>query len=331
MKKREPVTFTFGCAIERDYVYVAAKPDVLDSEENFSRLFFFDQQNFATPWVHHDLPDWNVVSMCALPKTPQSPRKYFALSEQGDIEITWPGGRSVEVIEGAGLKRFAQPIFGYVKAIREVAGVLYVCGSGGQIYARVDGVWSHIAEKLKAQGTAPQPGAATIDKDFAKHDFSDVGGYSGSDVDVVGIDGDVFHFDGSDWKRCETPTDEILTAIACDPNGEVWVCGFNGTLLRGSATKGFAVCSKYDDNMIFSSVALLHETPYLASNDGLFFFDKSAQKIRKVKTNLRPEIADANVVVVADSVLWSFGYKDIAYFDGKTWTRVDHPDNPPIR
>ncbi len=30
-------------------------------------------------------------------------------------------------------------------------------------------------------------------------------------------------------------------------------------------------------------------------------------------------------------ILWSFGLKDLAWFGGKRWTWVDHPDNPPIR
>lgn len=331
MTNKEPITFISACAIERDYVYIAAKPDVIDSEDSFTRLFFFDQQHAATPWLHHDLPDWAVVSTCVLPKSTSSRRMYCALSEQGDVEITWPGGRSVEAIEGAGLRSMAQPIYGYVKAIREIDGSLYVCGSGGQVYKRVENRWTHIAETLKAPATAAQPGAATIDKDFGKHEFSDIDGYSSSDIYVVGGDGDIFHFDGTDWDRCDTPNDEILTAVACGSGGEVWVCGFNGTLLRGNFAEGFKECSRYDDNMIFSSIALFNETPYLASGEGLFFFNKEQQKISKVSTRLRPEIVDANAVVANDGVLWSFGYKDLAYFDGSSWTRVDHPDNPSIR
>ncbi len=331
MTNKEPITFLSACIIERDYVYLAAKPDAIDSEDSFTRLFFFDQQNVATPWLHHDLPDWAVVSTCVLPKSASSPRMYFALSEQGEVEVTWPGGRSIETIEGAGLRSTSQPIYGYVKAIREIDGSLYVCGSGGQVYKRIENSWHHIADTLKVPATAPQSDAATIDKDFGKHEFSDLDGYSADDIYVVGSDGDVFHFDGRSWDRCETPTDEILTAVSCGVDGEVWVCGFNGTLLRGNFANGFRECSRYDDNMIFSSVAMFNESAYMASSEGLFFFNNETQKIAKVTTNLRPEIVDSNVVFSADGVLWSVGYKDIAYFDGKTWTRVDHPDNPPIR
>ena len=331
MSKTEPVTFQAACVIEADYVYIAAKPDALHSEENFARLFFYDAQNKTTLWLHHDLPDWKVASMCVVSKQTTRPRMYAALSEHGDIEFTWPGGRSVESIAGAGLRLSEPPIFGYVKSIREIAGELYVCGSGGQVYRREEGTWNHIAVSLKAHASAPQSGSFTIDKDFGKHEFSDIDGYESSDLYVVGGDGDVFHFDGQTWSRCNTPTDEILLSVVCSPNKEVWIAGFNGTLLCGNVDNGFREYSNYDDNMIISSVALFDETPYLAANEGLFFFDKKTKRIVRVKSKLQPEIADANVVVVRDGVLWSFGYKDIAFFDGKSWTRVDHPDNPPIR
>ena len=331
MKKTEPVTFRAACAIEADYVYVAAKPDALHSEEDFTRLFFYDAQNRATPWLHHDLPDWEVASMCVVAKQTTTPRMYAALSEQGDIEFTWPGGRSVESIAGAGLRMSAPPIFGYVNSIKEIAGELYVCGSGGQVYRRMEGAWTHIAESLKAPATAPQSGAFTVDKDFGKHQFSDIDGYDSSDLYVVGGDGDVFHYNGQAWSRCETPTDEILLTVICSAKKEVWVAGFNGTLLCGNIDDGFTEFSNYDDNMIISSIALCDSTPYLATNEGLFYFDRTQRRIRSVETKLQPEITDANVVATRDGVLWSFGYKDIAYFDGKTWTRVDHPDNSPIR
>lgn len=48
-------------------------------------------------------------------------------------------------------------------------------------------------------------------------------------------------------------------------------------------------------------------------------------------TGLTPELQDAHVLEAKDGVLWSFGFKDLAWFDGKQWTRVDHPDNPPIK
>ena len=73
---KEPVTFSAGCAIENDYLYLAAKPDKLDDEDEFARLFFFDAQNTARPWVHHDLADWQIVSVCVASRSGASGREY---------------------------------------------------------------------------------------------------------------------------------------------------------------------------------------------------------------------------------------------------------------
>ena len=201
MPNPEPVTFLAGCAIERDYIYVAAKPDVFDSEEDFTRLYFYDAQNGAAPWVHHDLPDWAVVSTCVVSQTSDAPRKYAALSKHGEIEFTWPGGSAVERIEGAGLKRTSPPIYGYVSAIREIGGALYVCGSGGQVYRRENDAWRHIAEGLKTPAAPPQPGDNAAPKDFGAHDFADIDGYSDADLYVVGGSGEIYHFNGTAWER----------------------------------------------------------------------------------------------------------------------------------
>ena len=325
--KPEPVTFLTGCAIERDYIYVAGKPDAFDSDEDFSRMYFYDAQDAETPWVHHDLPDWKVVSTCVVEKTADAPRKYAALSEHGEIEFTWPGGSSLESIEGAGLKRTSLPIYGYVSAIREIAGALYVCGSGGQVYRRENKSWRHIADSLKSPAAAPQPGDTEALKNFGQHDFADIAGYSDTDLYVVGGSGEIYHFNGKAWTRCASPSVELLNSVCCAEGNQVWVCGFNGTLLRGNAGNGFKDMSGYDDNQIFSSLALVNGIVYLASNEGLFSYNEKSAKIEAVSTLIEQDADDPNVLTARDGVLWSIGYKTIMFFDGNVWTRVNHPDN----
>ena len=322
---QEPVTFTAACAIERDYIYVAGKPDSLDSEEAFSRLFFFDEQNAGRPWAHHDLPDWDVVSLCAHANAFGVKRVYCALSRNGEIEYRWPAGEHVERIEEAGVARTALPIFGYVSAIREIAGQLYVCGSGGQVYLRVGADWLHIAPALKTAAHAPSPGLALNSINAEPHNFAAIDGFAADDIYVVGENGEIQHFDGVEWTRSATPTDEILTAVHCAEDGAVWACGFNGTLLRGNHDSGFTELSAVDDNMIFSSVVTFAGAAYLASSEGLLRFDGNA--IKAVAEAGEVSVPDVMSLDVRDGVLWCFGYTSFARFDGTRWTRINHPDN----
>lgn len=133
---QQPVTFAAACALERDYVYLAGKPDGMDGDDASSRLLFFDGQNTSGPWAHHDLPDWTVVSLCVHANAFGAKRVDGAHSRNGDIEYRWSGGEHTEHMSEAGVARAALPVFGYVNAIREISGQLYVCGSGGQVYLR---------------------------------------------------------------------------------------------------------------------------------------------------------------------------------------------------
>ena len=65
--RTEPVRFQAACAIESDYVFIAAKPESLDEDQAFTRIFYFDQQN-ATPWRHVDIPDFTVAGVCVVLK-----------------------------------------------------------------------------------------------------------------------------------------------------------------------------------------------------------------------------------------------------------------------
>lgn len=58
-------------------------------------------------------------------------------------------------------------------------------------------------------------------------------GRSVSDVTVVGVDGQIRHYDGENWNTISTPTTATLEAAWSDPTTDVtWVVGDNGTILR---------------------------------------------------------------------------------------------------
>ena len=99
----------------------------------------------------------------------------------------------------------------------------------------------------------------------------------------------------------------------------------------GNARQGFSDLSGVDDNQNFTGMELFDGKLFLASNLDLFAYDPSRRKIGRIVTTLKPDLQDSHILEAKDGVLWSFGFKDLAYFDSKTWTRVDHPDNPPIR
>ncbi|NHZ94803.1 hypothetical protein [Massilia sp. CCM 8734] len=330
------LTFMTGCVIEKDYIYLCAELDSLDPEDRYSRVLFFDNQQAQDQWVHLDLPGWTGVSVCVARAGPR--RMYCTLSSEGQVRLEYVGGEIIEQIADAGLSTPEADKYGYVSAIREIGQRLYVCGGMGQVYRREHDTWVHADHGLLQSSSSVDLMVARlhagdlsdIDNLFADTlMLSDINGISETDIYTVGDSGRIFHHDGTAWRAVRCDTDAILLAVCCASADAVWVCGYHGTLLHGNWKEGFAAVGAGDADEIFSSVAVFGDTVYLASESGLFTFN--GEHIERLRTGLVPDIADANVLDVHDGVLWSFGFKDLACFDGTTWTRVAFPDNPPLR
>lgn len=337
-KKKMPVTFVHGCVFEKDFIYVAAILDSMHREDHHTRIFVFDDQEIEDKWVHRDLPDWRVTSVCIRSATSTRPRMACALSENGDVEMTFVDGEVIEKIPDAGLLDDNNPGYGYVRTIREIGTRLYVCGLSGQVYRRDEQGWSHFDQGLlqpvddidKAVDALKTGDDGFLDDIFDSiMSLSDINGLNESDIYTVGDKGRIYHHDGNAWSQISSPVDENLVRIKCVSEKEVWICGGNGALLLGNWRDGFKDVSSVDDNDLFLSVEKYQGIIYVAADSGLFSFD--GKKIRPLKSGLKPELKDSHILEVKDGVLWSFGYKDLAWFDGKQWTRVPHPDNGPIR
>ena len=53
----------------------------------------------------------------------------------------------------------------------------------------------------------------------------------------MGWDGEIWRFDGKNWKRVASPVNSILSSVLCAPDGNVYIVGQRGTLLRGRDDK----------------------------------------------------------------------------------------------
>jgi hypothetical protein len=315
------VSFIDGIVIEEDYLKLVSCLDSVDPwEEEFARICYYDGQD-ADPWSAYDL-DWHVTSACLWVGTETRPRSYVLLSVEGQVEIQDAGvdGCRSEVIGDAGLHGDWSANFGYVFAIRQIGETLYVCGSNRQVYRRsADGIWAHADQGILLPET-----------DTSMRCLMDIAGRSEDSIYAVGYQGEIFYFDGNVWAKIDVRLDEDLFEIKIVSENEVYIVGANGTLLKGCYRSGFKNLSAIEDNQRFSSVEFFNGTLFLASNLGMFVYDSVQNKIVPYKTNLTRDLVDCHVLRARDGVMWSIGYKDLACFDGKTWKRLDHPDNPPV-
>jgi hypothetical protein len=247
------------------------------------------------------------------------------LSDEGHVHYVGKHPPITEKIPGAGLFSEDATGWGYMSGIRQIGDHLYACGGAGQVYKRVGpDQWLHMDDGLLQPTDVDE---RLLPRDINGPNEQEI--YLAGALSSVGYPGQLHFWNGESWRKLALPTDERLNAIYVEDENRIWICGSNGTLLFGNHRDGFIDVSAVEDNQLFTSLTKVNERIYLASNLGLFVYDGAG--IHPVQTGLNPQLQDANVVDAIDGVLWSIGPKDIAKFDGKQWTRIDHPDNPPIR
>lgn len=292
------------------------------------------------PWRVKAYEDWTVVSVCYH----LANGFRCVLSREGDVRLYGPGGKPDHTyqIPEAGVWGEAATGLGYVNRIRAIRDHLYVCGQSRQVY-RFDwdgkdlatGQWRDVAGPMRHPPMPEPPDDAdeeAFDRWLDDNDAIDLVDIDGpAEDDIYAIGDEAWHWDGRHWAQIALPTDEPLTAIKVISPNEIYLVGRNGTLLRGNRRDGFVDLSSVEDNQRFVGIEYFDGKLFLASNLGLFVYDPSRRKIERHTTNLKPDLQDTHVLEAKDGILWSFGFKDLAWFDGQTWTRVDHPDNPPIR
>lgn len=324
----DPVaTYRTGCATTW-MVCLSGAMDAFDPDEPYTQIYLFDIEE----------PDWNfnehddvVSSICLWSNPADADDRYFAaLCENGDVVIE-DESLTHERISGAGIGRPDSKGYGYLNDIRQIGSHLYACGASGQVYRRNSpGNWAHMDDGLLQPPDTESGLYVPVAIAGPAEDSIYVVGY----VDDAGLPPRADHWDGRKWHRVDMPSGAArLTNLYVESAKRIWMCGDNGTLLVGNAADGFVSVGPTADQKLIYSIALFRGVGFVGTNLGLFRFDPSRKgsPFRPVKTGLKPELVDANVVQsVDDEVLWSIGGKDIARFDGRTWTRYLDPDNGPL-
>jgi len=251
-----------------------------------------------------------------------------SISQEGHVQLIFNDKRLEEKISGAGVFSDNAKGWGYMLDIQQIGENLYACGCGGQIYKRTaPNHWDHIDDGVLQEPKVQENIQLYAINGPIENDMYVVGCLPGDH----GMRGIAYHFDGKKWEKIVLPEIGSLCDIQIESPERIWICGHNGTLLLGNARDGFKDLSRVEDNQLFLKITMYKGVIYLGSNLGLYCYDPQQPNkgITTVVTGLSPEV-DAHTVDAHSSTLLAVGEKDIAYFDGKTWTRLHHPDNEKI-
>lgn len=184
----------------------------------------------------------------------------------------------------------------------------YVVGMHRQVYARSDdGSWRRHENGLTPVAKGQVAG------------YEAIAGYSSAELYAAGWDGELVAFDGASWRSVDSPTNQIIVALAAGADGVVYGCGRKGLVLRGRGDKWDVVVhgDTLDD---LWSVVWFQGHAYFASMRALYRLDGD----HLVPVDVSPVQAQTFYALSAnDQALWSVGPKDVIEFDGKVWRKID--------
>ncbi|WP_437730041.1 hypothetical protein [Sorangium sp. So ce1335] len=317
------VEFTCALAASERRIHVSGRLEAMPPDAEFSRLFRYEPDR-PQPWTKHDV-HWATVGYAKYHASPGADPVVCALSEEGDVELDGAGSRVVERIPEAGLRGPTSRKLGYVSSIRQIGNHLYVCGDGGQAYKRLGpATWVRMDEGLLQKADEPHLLLLNAIDGAAEDDLYVAGDLPGPS----GREARLHHWNGSRWQRIKLPSVGPLRAIHIENQQRVWLAGARGALLVGNHRTGFSSLWAYSSPQVFHDLTWYEGTLYLGSNFGLFKYDEARRRVVRARTDLAVDLSYVHTVDHAGGVLWCVGPKDIARFDGETWTRIHHPDNP---
>lgn len=196
---------------------------------------------------------------------------------------------------------------GPLRRLRAIAGLPFAIGMMRQVYRR-DGAdtWTRIDTPAMARCTGVT-GFETID------------GFSLDDIYCAGWGGEIWHFDGHGWKRIDCPSNLILTDCCCAPDGQVYLCGQMGLILRGRGSS-WEVIDHGGPKLTWWNCCWYQEKLWVASDLGLYTLEDG--KLERVDFEIEEPDTFMHLST-GDGVLLSTGAKDALLFDGDAWTRID--------
>jgi len=198
---------------------------------------------------------------------------------------------------------------GPMRCIRSIGSEAYAVGTHRQVYKR-DGVntWTCIDATARPQNP-----------DVTVVSFESIDGFSSEEIYAAGRQGEIWRYNGTEWSKLESPSNMILTNVCCAEDGNTYVCGRHGTLMRGRddvwevveqdvTEEDFWGAVWYGGKLYLSTMRLL----YTLENDRLQQVD-FGRDIPRTCFQLS----------TANGVLWSIGATDVMSLSDGEWSRID--------
>jgi len=248
---------------------------------------------------------------------PEPIHKPMMLDQSGRVFV-WqtkkPFGLKPEIIDSS--ENGPQHI-GPLEEIRVIDNEAYVVGSGRVVYKHIkNGKWEAIDKGIRS-----------INDDVAG--FFSIDGFTHDELYAAGYDGELFRYDGTQWRQITLPTNMILYRVLCAPDGKTYVSGQNGILFVGRGDDWLEIEHNSFNHTIWGSTWFKGST-YFSTSHGVFkLVDKTLEPVPILLRNGKEAETKRGIsfyrIDADEHSLWSVGPKMAVWTeDGDVWEEVSY-------
>lgn len=201
------------------------------------------------------------------------------------------------------------PLRGGVSRCRTIDGHIYVTGGGRSVGFRKDkNSWISLTHGL--------PFTYTLD--WKNAGFTDIDGFNSGDIYCVGGNGDVWHFDGAQWKQLSFPSNMSLYSVCCAGDGFVYISGYQGTTFRGRDQKWTKI-HQGELTIPFRDMVWHDNQIWCTSDYGLWQITNGKAHVAKVSDDIK--VCSGHLSSCGDVLLLA-GHSGAAYMEDSVWRKI---------
>jgi len=301
-KATDIISFWKG-VVRGETIFLLAGSDQL-SEEQIPHTMIMEFQEKARALVSLDWTARDIVP------DPDFSDAVLVMGLNGEV-VRFRGG---EVEELPPIGSSSSELKGTLLNLRQAGGELFACGGNQQVYFRdFDNRWASFNDGI----TRPK------DEGLSQFEFI-VGDRRKGGLYTGGARGEAWHYNGRHWTELDIPTNVRLIAAVMGPDGNWWIAGQLGILMRGSGDE-WDVLHIDDGIPYFWDLAFLGDRLFLTTDRVLFEWKEGELEAVNFADESLYEGAipfSFYKLFVADRRLYSFGAKDVLCLEDDFWKRI---------
>lgn len=204
-----------------------------------------------------------------------------------------------------------------IRRIKRIQGWAYAVSLFRRVFKRVEiGRWLELStglERLPHETRGIDLG------------FEDIDGLSHDNLYAVGGRGEVFHFDGSRWTRCDFPSNTPLHTVTVAPDGTAYITSLDGSIWAGTHDT-WELVDKAEHGIAYNDSTWFKGRLWLCSDYQLHVWD--GHRRQRAEYNGQPVVYSGHMDAL-DDVLVVAGPGTVHAFDGEDWHVLVWPYSKP--